>query len=263
MKQIQQAALMASASFLAWTPAALAQTETPEPAQQTPADDSGDAQSASDNEAIVVTGSLIARDGYDAPTPVAVLPASELRNSKPSTIVEALRATLPSLASSASPNNGTNHTLQDPSHGNLLDLRALGPQRTLILLDGVRVPATTYTGLVDTNVLPDLLVERVDVVTGGASAAYGSDAVSGVVNFILDTDYTGIKGVINGGISSRGDNESYKFGIAGALTWASAAIFWCRSMPITTNRSRFRRGSISTIIPRFSVPPPMRGHRAP
>ena len=67
------------------------------------------------------------------------------------------------------------------------------------------------------NLLPDPLVQRVEVVTGGASAAYGSDAVSGVVNFMLDTDFTGFKSNIQGGITELGDNENYPVSLAGGL----------------------------------------------
>ena len=79
-----------------------------------------------------------------------------------------------------------------------LDLRSLGAQRGLILLDGRRVDPSTAQGVVDVSILPEELVERVDIVTGGASAAYGSDAVAGVVNFVLDTDFTGFKGSLQG-----------------------------------------------------------------
>ena len=100
-------------------------------------------------------------------------------------------------------------------NGNFLDLRGLGPNRTLILEDGRRVPATFYDGTVDTNTLPQMLVQRVEVVTGGASAVYGSDAVTGVVNFILDRHFDGFKAVAQAGISQHGDAGSFRLGIAG------------------------------------------------
>jgi outer membrane receptor for ferrienterochelin and colicin len=83
--------------------------------------------------------------------------------------------------------------------GNFLNLRNLGAIRTLILEDGHRVPGTFYDTTVDTDMLPQMLIQRVEVVTGGASAVYGSDAVSGVVNFILDHKFEGIKGIVPGG----------------------------------------------------------------
>ncbi|MBN8830672.1 MAG: TonB-dependent receptor, partial [Sphingomonadales bacterium] len=91
-----------------------------------------------------------------------------------------------------------------------LNLRALGPQRGLILLDGRRLNPSTATGVVDVAILPEELVQRVDIVTGGASAAYGSDAVAGVVNFILDSKFTGFKSTIQGGVTDRGDNVNGK-----------------------------------------------------
>src|SRR5581483_9840016 len=95
----------------------------------------------------------------------------------------------------ASTNNG----------GNVLSLRNFGPSRTLVLLDGHRVPASNQDGTVDVDILPQMLVSRVDIVTGGASAIYGSDAVAGVVNFVLDKKYTGFKFKADGGISNYGD----------------------------------------------------------
>ncbi|RZM31781.1 MAG: TonB-dependent receptor, partial [Sphingomonas sp.] len=86
-------------------------------------------------------------------------------------------------------------------------LRGLGPIRTLTLLDGQRVVGANVTGVPDISMFPQLLVKRVDVVTGGASASYGSDAVGGVVNFITDTRFTGFKGNIQGGITNYGDDQ--------------------------------------------------------
>ena len=102
-----------------------------------------------------------------------------------------------------------------PTHGNILNLRGIGPTRTLILLDGMRASPTTYQNTVDVDLFPSLLVQRVDVVTAGASSVYGSDAVSGVVNFVLDNKFSGVKGVAQGGVSSRSDNGNMRLGLAG------------------------------------------------
>jgi len=98
--------------------------------------------------------------------------------------------------------------------GNVLNLRNFGDQRTLVLLDGHRVSPTNADGSVDVDTLPSMLVSRVDIVTGGASAVYGSDAVTGVVNFVLDKNFNGIKIDANSGISNYGDAASYKLGVA-------------------------------------------------
>lgn len=175
---------------------------------------------------IVVTGSRIVRDGYTAPTPVTVATADELAKTTPSSIPDALNK-LPQFGNSLSPGKSANNFANIPIHGNVLNLRSLGtpsnnpkgPLRTLILFDGIRVPPTSYVGTIDTNVLPQLLMQRVDVVTGGASAGYGSDAVAGVVNFVLDKNFTGIKGVAQAGISSRGDTGNQRIGAAGGWSF--------------------------------------------
>ena len=96
-----------------------------------------------------------------------------------------------------------------------LNLRGLQAIRTLVLLDGKRVVGSTLSGFnnngsaVDVNIMPDALISRVDVVTGGASAVYGSDALAGVVNFVLDKKFTGIKGNVQGGVTTYGDDAQY------------------------------------------------------
>src|SRR5437879_2440331 len=167
------AALCGSASLLALTSPALAQ-QTPAPA------------APQQLEEVVVTGTHI-RDGFTAPTPQTVATADRLEATTPTTIPDALNK-LPQFAGSAINAGSANGTGGGPPSifvGNFLSLRSLGPVRTLILLDGRRVPQTTLNGQVDTNNLPELLTQRGDVVTGGASAVYGSAAVTGVVNFIL------------------------------------------------------------------------------
>ena len=179
---------------------------------------------------IVVTGSRIVRDGYTAPTPVTVAAVEDLLKSTPSSIPDALNK-LPQFANSLSPSKSANNFANNPIHGNILNLRSLGvpsnnpkgPLRTLILFDGLRVSPTTFVGAVDTNVLPQLLMQRVDVVTGGASAAWGSDAVAGVVNFVLDKKFTGVKGVAQAGVSERGDNGNQRIGAAFGTSFSDGA----------------------------------------
>ena len=140
-------------------------------------------------ESVVVTGTRIL-DSEQFPPPVTAIPSRELAQLTPSNLPDGLNK-LPIFAPAQTSNSavsGANGRGFRPS-GNFLDLRGLGPNRTLILEDGVRVPATFYDGTVDANTLPQMLVERVDIVTGGASAVYGSDAVTGVVNFILDRHF--------------------------------------------------------------------------
>jgi outer membrane receptor protein involved in Fe transport len=174
------------------------------------------AQGAGDND-IVVTGSLVVRNGNQAPTPVTVVDAATLQQSAPTNIPDGLNQ-LPQFSGSRSESqNNQTGTAISPNAGNYLNLRNLGIVRSLILLDGQRIPPTSFEGTVDTNMLPQALVQRVDVVTAGASATYGSDALTGVVNFILDKRFTGLKGSVQKGISQEGDNGNYRVSFAGGM----------------------------------------------
>ena len=168
------------------------------------------AQPASETEVgeVVITGSRIVRDGYEAPTPVTVATAQALKAAAPGNLADGLNQ-LPQFGGSIGPTRQiyTNVTGANRS-GNFLALRNLGPSpsvsagRTLTMMDGRRLPPTTFQGLVDAGSIPELLVQRVDVVTGGVSAVYGSDAVAGVVNFILDSRFTGVKAEAQAGFSN-------------------------------------------------------------
>jgi iron complex outermembrane receptor protein len=166
-------------------------------------------------DTVVVTGSRIVRNGYSAPTPITVAPIEQLMQTTPSNIPDGLNK-LPQFSfSTSTAANGSVGGAPSVYGGNYLNLRAFGLPRTLILLDSRRVPSTSINGLVDVNTMPQMLVQRVDVVTGGASAVYGSDAVTGVVNFVLDKNFNGLKAVAQDGTSSRGDANSYRVGVAG------------------------------------------------
>jgi iron complex outermembrane receptor protein len=166
---------------------------------------------------VVITGSRLVVNGNQAPTPVTVMDTKTLQLSAPSNIPDGLNQ-LPQFSGSRSDSASSGLTAITPSAGNYLNLRNLGFVRGLILLDGQRVPPTSFEGIVDTNLLPEALVQRVDVVTAGASAAYGSDAVTGVVNFILDKNFNGLKASVQGGISQYGDRNSYRISVAGGTS---------------------------------------------
>lgn len=104
--------------------------------------------------------------------------------------------------------------------GNFLNLRGIGTNRTLVLVDGRRHVPTSSSGLIDTNVVPSSLVERIEVVTGGASAAWGSDAVAGVVNIILKKDLEGLELNLEGGRTKYKDGENYKVSTAYGRSFA-------------------------------------------
>ena len=166
----------------------------------------GDGAAGQEIEEIVITGTRLVIDGNSAPTPVTVVTGEELLNINPN-IVDAVRQ-LPQLVSSSSEQSLSRALDQPPSTGSQASMRTLGAVRTLTMVNGRRLAINGATGVSDANVLPLNLVQRVDVVTGGASAVYGSDAVAGVVNYILDTDFEGLKVNLSGGTSAAGDGNS-------------------------------------------------------
>ena len=174
------------------------------------------AAGGSDVSEVVVTGSRVIRDGYAAPTPVTVVTTQQMQLTAPTSLSDALNQ-LPSFKNSFTPSS-TGFLVGAGGGGAFLNLRGLSAKRNLVLLDGRRLVQSSVVGSVagatDLNILPQALVSRVDVVTGGASAAYGSDAVSGVINFVLDTKFTGIKIDAQAGVSDQGDNENWKLALA-------------------------------------------------
>ncbi len=169
---------------------------------------------------ITITGSRVITNGADSPTPITVVRLNQMRAINPSgTIADQLNS-LPQFAGSRGPftnpgggAQGTSSAASDPA-ANVLNLRNMGYTRTLILFDGHRVAPTGTDGTVDIDVIPQMLLKRVDIVTGGASAVYGSDAVTGVVNFVPDTTFDGLKVNASSGISHYGDNQINNIGVA-------------------------------------------------
>src|SRR5689334_16287839 len=160
-------------------------------------------------EEVIVTGSRIARPNLESTVPVTTVTGEELFQTGGTSIGDLLND-LPALRSTFSQSNSSRFL--GTTGLNLLDLRGLGTQRTLVLVNGRRhVGADILNNAVspDTNTFPTDLIERIDVVTGGNSAVYGSDAIAGVVNFILKKDYEGVQFRGQGGQSSEGDAGNY------------------------------------------------------
>lgn len=191
--------LRASASILVLALATAARAQAP--AEPT----------VSDLDEVVITGSRVVRDGFQAPTPVTVVGVEQMKEQAVTRLVDVSR-NLPVFRNQGGARSGSNGSANGGQGS--LNMRGLGANRNLIMLDRRRVVPSTGNGIVDVNILPSALVQRIDVVTGGASAAWGSDAVSGVVNFVLDTDFTGFKGEISAGVSSHGDNGEGTFSAA-------------------------------------------------
>lgn len=209
--------LMATAALLgvgaSLTPAAAQAPAGSEAPQAAPA-------ATNDQPEIVVTGSRITSAGFNTPTPVTTLGTDRLQKMGSTNIGEAL-ASLPSFRATSSPTNTTVGSNISPGNAGarIADLRGLGTTRTLVLVDSRRFAPSTSTGTVDLNLIPTLLIERADVVTGGASAAYGSDAVSGVINIILSKHLEGVKSNVEFGISDRGDGKEYVAQVAAGTSF--------------------------------------------
>jgi outer membrane receptor protein involved in Fe transport len=182
-------------------------------AQQTPA-------ASTALEEIQVTGSRIrVVDGMTAPTPVTAITTDELSNFDPGTTIAAQLDDLPQFFDTQNAQRGNISGISTTGGGSYLNLRGMGQSRTLVLLDGTRVaPADAY-GSVNVDLFPSSLVQRIDVVTGGASAAYGADAVAGVVNFILDREFEGLKTRVSTGVTERGDGANYSVSVAGGTSF--------------------------------------------
>jgi outer membrane receptor protein involved in Fe transport len=202
-----------------------AQNEQPPAGGDTPGNETPDAsdevtRTGDSPEDIVVTGTRIVRSGFSSPTPLNVVSLEEIQNSSPTNNIADFVNQLPALSGSTRPSNSRLSLSSGTAGINALNLRNLGEIRTLVLLDGRRSVGSTVTGLVDINTFPQALVRSVEIVTGGASATYGSDAVAGVVNFILDDEFQGLKLQADSGITTRGDGFNYSFSAAAGTGFA-------------------------------------------
>jgi len=168
-----------------------------------------------DIEEIAVTGSRIRlTSGMATPVPVTVVTKDELASFNPGASTVEQMSLLPQFFSTLSSQRGAG-TLFGEAGGSYLNMRNLGTNRTLILLDGSRLPPADKRGSVNVDMLPTALMRSVDTVTGGASAAYGADALGGVVNFILDREFEGLRMNVGTGRTEWGDGDRYNFEIAG------------------------------------------------
>ncbi|MBC2667456.1 TonB-dependent receptor [Novosphingobium flavum] len=196
-------ALMASASLVAMHGAAQAQAVDAVLAAEAvaPADETRAGPTTPDED-IVVTGSRIARTTFQTPTPVTSIGEKQLEAKAATSAVDLLRD-VPALRPNQTVGSGRNIGVSN------FNMRSLGPSRTLVLLDGQRLMDTSPVGGFDINVIPAPLISRMEIVTAGASSVYGSDAVTGVVNMILNTKYEGAKVDAQYSQSTHGDLNTY------------------------------------------------------
>ncbi len=167
-----------------------------------------------DIEQVVVSASRVTIAGYTQPTPVTVVGAAQLEKDAYANIQDAVRE-LPQVQSPPASFGASQGAGSPGTAGlNLVNLRNLGTNRTLILFDSQRVVVSNISGGVDITTLPSAVISRVDIVTGGASAAWGSDAVAGVVNFILNKNFTGWKTSVEGSDTYNDLNRSFSINSA-------------------------------------------------
>jgi len=166
-------------------------------------------------EQIVVTGSRIARPDYESASPVVSVSQQLFQQSGSAsvdTVINALPQFVPSITSTS--NNPSNAGQSN------IDLRGLGSNRVLVLMDGRRVVPANGNGTVDLNLLPSSLIQNVEIISGGASAVYGSDAISGVVNFRLNTDFEGLEFDGTYGITEQGDGNEWQGTVSAGTKFA-------------------------------------------
>ena len=165
-------------------------------------------------EEVIVTGSRIKRRDFNSPSPITTIDREDIAAS-PEATLEGLLNDMPQVAphfgrTSNNPGNGKAH----------INLRGLGPGRTLVMLNARRFAPSGVDNAVDINNIPQALIERVEIITGGASTVYGSDALAGVVNFITRDDFEGFTIEGSYGVSERGDAAATDINIAWGTNFA-------------------------------------------
>ncbi len=160
---------------------------------------------AGEEAALVVTGSRLNRRDLEASSPITTV-GSEVLQAQGAVTLESSLNQFPQITPDT-----TSSTNQSGGSGVLsVDLRSLGAVRTLVLVDGRRYIPGDITGLTDLAMIPDLLIDRVEIITGGASAVYGSDAIAGAVNFVLKRNFDGLQAQYQYGETTRGDGATHK-----------------------------------------------------
>jgi len=183
-----------------------------------PATDPDQAPAAAGAGTIIVTGSRIARRDFEANSPIVTVDEALLEQSSTAAL-EANLNKLPQFTPAQTPTLGGDiqPTATNTPGAATISLRGLGPNRNLVLVDGRRATPGNASGVVDINTIPAAAIERVEVITGGASATYGADAIAGVANFILKSNFQGVELDGLAGITQYGDGLEYEIsGIVGA-----------------------------------------------
>jgi outer membrane receptor protein involved in Fe transport len=231
---------------------------TPAAAQQTPDQDAevgadildqpqpGDSASAGiepEGGRIVVTGSRIQRRDYEANSPIVTIDEALLEQSSTAAIEQNLNK-LPQFTPAKTPTNGGGDiqpTATNTPGSATVSLRGIGSNRNLVLLDGRRATPGNASGVVDISTIPSAAVERVEIISGGASATYGADAVAGVTNFILKKDFQGLELDAQAGITQEGDGFEYQLSGIMGTDFADGNGNISLAMSVNTRERSFRR----------------------
>lgn len=202
-------------------------------------------------ETVTITGSRIVRKDYSAESPIVTIGEDLILSNGPATL-ESTMNLLPQLT----PDAGSTTASQGAKGRATLNLRGLGPSRTLVLLDGRRMQPGDPLGAVDLNSIPSALIENVEVITGGASAAYGSDAIAGVVNFRLRDNFEGLALDADYGVSDRKDGENLQLSATLGGNFANdrgnavlSATYTDRKRVDRGSRKFFQDGGITSVLP--------------
>ena len=194
-------------------------------------------------EEITVTGSRIQRDvGFESAAPITALLSAELTLFEPGLGVSQQLANLPQFFNNVSSDDIAGRVGGDVGQSQL-NMRGMGGERTLVLLDGMRVVPSDSRSSVSVDYLPSPLIQRTDIVTGGASAAYGSGALTGVTNFVINRQFTGLKITARGGMNEfNGDGQNTRFTAAWGRDFLEGdRLHLVGSLELRNNRE-FRRG---------------------
>ena len=178
-------------------------------------------------EVVTSSASRLQIQGYEAPTPVTVIGIEQLQRDAKPDLGDSIRE-MPSVGISDSPGNGSHsgNASQGDAGIDTVNLRNLGVVRTLVLFDRQRVVTSNPNsdnapaiGGVDLSTLPSNIIERIDIVTGGASAQWGSDAVAGVVNLVINKHFSGLRGNVSYGDSEHQDRSIFKAELSAGFDW--------------------------------------------
>ena len=168
------------------------------------------AQTSDTTETVVVTGSRIPNRDFSSDSPLSTVSADTIKSTGAIEIQQTLN-TLPQVVASVSqgsnnpPGGGSESAFNAPG-AQAVDLRGLGPNRVVVLMDGRRVAPSFADGTVDLQTIPQAMISRIELITGGASAVYGPDAITGVINFITKDDFQGVQADAQAGVSDKGDD---------------------------------------------------------